>query len=82
MPSPSSSTSSSFTGQEPAPSRRALRIAVVGSGLAGLTAAHLLSSLVETNGQSEENGVNVQLFEKDHKLGEWVAQSKYPSNYV
>ncbi|KAG0076331.1 hypothetical protein BGZ92_002458 [Podila epicladia] len=62
MSSSSSSTPSSL------PPRRALRVAVVGSGLAGLAAAHLLSSLVETNGQSEENGVDVQLFEKDHKL--------------
>lgn len=69
MPSSSTSTSSLFTG-EPTPSRRALRVAVVGSGLAGLAVAHLLSSLVENNGQSEEDGVDVQLFEKDHKLGE------------
>lgn len=63
-------SSSSFTGQEPTPSRRALRVAVVGSGLAGLAAAHLLSSLAETNGESVEDGVDVQLFEKDHKLGQ------------
>ncbi|KAF9216596.1 hypothetical protein BGZ59_009008 [Podila verticillata] len=67
MPSSSTSTSSSFTGER-TPSRRALRVAVVGSGLAGLATAHLLSSLVENNGQSEEDGVDVQLFEKDHKL--------------
>ncbi|KAF9332544.1 hypothetical protein BG006_004588 [Podila minutissima] len=81
MLSPSSSTSSSFTGQELTPSRRALRVAVVGSGLAGLAAAHLLSSLVETNGQSEENGVNVQLFEKDHKL-DALSSSQVDSPYL
>ncbi|KAF9405077.1 NuA4 histone H4 acetyltransferase complex and the SWR1 complex subunit, partial [Podila epigama] len=59
---------SSFTEQEPPPSPSPgpaqLKIAVVGSGLAGLSTAHLLSSLVDHNGQK----VDVQLFEKHDKL--------------
>ncbi|KAF9186322.1 hypothetical protein BGZ51_002881 [Haplosporangium sp. Z 767] len=45
-----------------------LRIAVVGSGLAGLTAAHLLSSLHLDEGRGDQ-GIEVELFEKAHKLG-------------
>jgi len=50
-----------------------LRIAVIGSGLAGLTAAHLLSSLHTENGRGER-GIDVHLFEKAHKLGkvQWI----------
>ncbi|KAF9205327.1 hypothetical protein BGZ49_004188 [Haplosporangium sp. Z 27] len=51
----------------PAPSRK-LRVAVVGSGLAGLTVAHALSSLYNENGHGEK-GIEVELFEKAHKLG-------------
>ncbi|KAF9159228.1 hypothetical protein DFQ26_006772 [Actinomortierella ambigua] len=47
---------------------RKLRVAVVGSGLAGLTAAHLLANLYKDDGKGEE-GVEVELFEKAHKLG-------------
>ncbi|GJJ72558.1 hypothetical protein EMPS_04916 [Entomortierella parvispora] len=49
------------------PLARKLRVAVVGSGLAGLTIAHLLSSLHEDNGQGDQ-GIDVELFEKAHKL--------------
>ncbi|KAF9958663.1 hypothetical protein BGZ65_001276, partial [Modicella reniformis] len=49
-----------------APTRK-LRVAVVGSGLAGLTVAHLLSSLHSDNGHGHE-GIEVELFEKAHKL--------------
>lgn len=51
----------------PKPGRK-LRVAVVGSGLAGLTIAHILSSLHSEDGHGEE-GVEVELFEKAHKLG-------------
>ncbi|KAF9905251.1 hypothetical protein EC991_001903 [Linnemannia zychae] len=57
-------TSSSTT---PPPPRK-LRVAVVGSGLAGLTVAHLLSSLHLEEGQGDQ-GIDVELFEKAHKLG-------------
>ncbi|KAF9546371.1 hypothetical protein BGW38_009667, partial [Lunasporangiospora selenospora] len=46
---------------------RKLRVAVIGSGLAGLTAAHLLSSLHSDDGHGEA-GIEVELFEKAHKL--------------
>ncbi|KAI1314466.1 hypothetical protein EDD11_002129 [Mortierella claussenii] len=49
-------------------SPRKLRVAVVGSGLAGLTVAHILSSLHSENGRGEQ-GIEVELFEKAHKLG-------------
>ncbi|KAG0201591.1 hypothetical protein BGX28_005645 [Mortierella sp. GBA30] len=49
-------------------SPRKLRVAVVGSGLAGLTVAHLLSSLHSENGYGDQ-GIEVELFEKAHKLG-------------
>ncbi|KAF9360068.1 hypothetical protein BGX26_010614 [Mortierella sp. AD094] len=51
----------------PVPERK-LRVAVVGSGLAGLTVAHVLSSLHTEDGQGKE-GIEVELFEKAHKLG-------------
>ncbi|KAF9938181.1 hypothetical protein BGZ67_000444 [Mortierella alpina] len=47
---------------------RKLRVAVVGSGLAGLTVAHLLSSLHGEDGHGDQ-GIEVELFEKAHKLG-------------
>ncbi|KAF9932596.1 hypothetical protein FBU30_007742 [Linnemannia zychae] len=50
------------------PPMRKLRVAVVGSGLAGLTVAHLLSSLHLEDGQGDQ-GIHVELFEKAHKLG-------------
>ncbi|KAF9366640.1 hypothetical protein BGX34_011679 [Mortierella sp. NVP85] len=50
------------------PPTRKLRVAVVGSGLAGLTVAHLLSSLHSGNGHGDA-GIEVELFEKAHKLG-------------
>ena len=50
------------------PPTRKLRVAVVGSGLAGLTVAHLLSSLHSGNGHGDV-GIEVELFEKAHKLG-------------
>ncbi|KAG0245995.1 hypothetical protein BGX31_005059 [Mortierella sp. GBA43] len=49
------------------PPTRKLRVAVVGSGLAGLSVAHLLSSLHLDNGHGEK-GIEVELFEKAHKL--------------
>lgn len=55
------------------PPLRKLRVAVVGSGLAGLTVAHLLSSLHLENGHGEE-GIEVELFEKAHKLGSLICQ--------
>ncbi|KAG0303421.1 hypothetical protein BGZ98_006680 [Dissophora globulifera] len=51
---------------QPAP--RKLRVAVVGSGLAGLTIAHILASLHSDNGHGDQ-GIEVELFEKAHKLG-------------
>ncbi|KAF9403735.1 hypothetical protein BGX21_011136 [Mortierella sp. AD011] len=72
--SPSTSTTTStpvdHTGSSqtlPVPGRK-LRVAVVGSGLAGLTVAHSLSSLHTEDGQGEK-GIEVELFEKAHKLG-------------
>ncbi|KAF9916028.1 hypothetical protein BX616_004785 [Lobosporangium transversale] len=50
------------------PLKQKLRVAVVGSGLAGLTVAHILSSLHSDNGQGGV-GIEVELFEKAHKLG-------------
>ncbi|KAG0225759.1 hypothetical protein BGW42_004104 [Actinomortierella wolfii] len=47
---------------------RKLRVAVIGSGLAGLTAAHLLTNLHRDGGKGDQ-GVEVELFEKAHKLG-------------
>ena len=61
------STTTPPTTPVPGPPRK-LRVAVVGSGLAGLTVAHLLSSLHAENGQGEQ-GIEVELFEKAHKLG-------------
>ncbi|KAF9016438.1 hypothetical protein CPC16_002828, partial [Podila verticillata] len=61
---PSTATTPATT--VPGPPRK-LRVAVVGSGLAGLTVAHLLSSLHAENGQGEQ-GIEVELFEKAHKL--------------
>ncbi|KAF9303077.1 hypothetical protein BGZ74_004396 [Mortierella antarctica] len=60
----SATTATDVPGSPP----RKLRVAVVGSGLAGLTVAHLLSSLHAENGQGEQ-GIEVELFEKAHKLG-------------
>lgn len=57
------------------PPMRKLRVAVVGSGLAGLTVAHLLSSLHSDNGHGDE-GIEVELFEKAHKLGKLVSVVK------
>ncbi|KAF9432881.1 hypothetical protein BGZ76_010190 [Entomortierella beljakovae] len=57
----------SKTNSLPKPERK-LRIAVVGSGLAGLTVAHILSSLHSDDGHGDE-GIEVELFEKAHKLG-------------
>ncbi|KAF9363932.1 hypothetical protein BGX34_002982 [Mortierella sp. NVP85] len=51
--------------QEPSSPR--LRVAVIGSGLAGLSIAHLLSSLHTDDGHGEA-GIDVHLFEKAHKL--------------
>jgi len=50
-------------------------VAVVGSGLAGLTIAHLLSSLHQDSGQGDQ-GIEVELFEKAHKLGKQNGQGK------
>lgn len=51
-------------------------MAVVGSGLAGLSVAHLLSLLHTDDGHGEA-GIDVHLFEKAHKLGKrHVAESK------
>ncbi|KAG0032299.1 hypothetical protein BGZ81_011172 [Podila clonocystis] len=63
-----SSATSTPTTDVPTTPPRKLRVAVVGSGLAGLTVAHLLSSLHAENGQGEQ-GIEVELFEKAHKLG-------------
>ncbi|KAF9407976.1 hypothetical protein BGZ94_002496, partial [Podila epigama] len=60
------STATHASTETGAPSRK-LRVAVVGSGLAGLTVAHLLSSLHMDNGHGEQ-GIDVELFEKAHKL--------------
>ncbi|KAF9938251.1 hypothetical protein BGZ65_000174 [Modicella reniformis] len=56
-----------------APPAARLRVAVVGSGLAGLSVAHLLSSLHTDNGHGEM-GIDVHLFEKAHKLGKTMWQ--------
>ncbi|KAK3812703.1 MAG: hypothetical protein JOS17DRAFT_806922 [Linnemannia elongata] len=76
----SNSTSSFFTSHrihttntqtpltdDPQPQKR-LRVAVIGSGLAGLTVGHLLSSLHTDQGHGDL-GVDVHLFEKAHSLG-------------
>ncbi|KAF9150147.1 hypothetical protein BG015_008040 [Linnemannia schmuckeri] len=52
---------------DPLPQKR-LRVAVIGSGLAGLTVAHLLSSLHTDQGHGDL-GVDVHLFEKAQSLG-------------
>src|SRR5690348_4169025 len=75
----SNSTSSFFASQhnqttttqtpltdDPPPQKR-LRVAVIGSGLAGLTVGHLLSSLHTDQGHGDL-GVDVHLFEKAHSL--------------
>lgn len=41
---------------------RKKRVAIIGSGLAGLTAAHLLT-------QQEEQGIEVHIFEKAQSIG-------------
>ncbi|KAF9345513.1 hypothetical protein BGX26_003043, partial [Mortierella sp. AD094] len=56
---------SSFSASEPSTQR--LRIAVIGSGLAGLTAAHLLSSL-HSESEDGDTGIDVHLFEETHKI--------------
>ncbi|OAQ31069.1 hypothetical protein K457DRAFT_124440 [Linnemannia elongata AG-77] len=66
QPTMTSATTASPTTTTPPP--RKLRVAVVGSGLAGLTVAHLLSSLHLEDGQGDQ-GIDVELFEKAHKLG-------------
>ncbi|CAO3573566.1 unnamed protein product [Mortierella alpina] len=63
---PDHSSQTSATSGTTAP--RKLRVAVVGSGLAGLTVAHLLSSLHGEDGHGDQ-GIEVELFEKAHKLG-------------
>ncbi|KAG0055121.1 hypothetical protein BGZ83_009533 [Gryganskiella cystojenkinii] len=65
--SSSKGSSSSSTAHTQSTKARKLRVAVVGSGLAGLTIAHLLSSLHEDNGEGDQ-GIEVELFEKAHKL--------------
>ncbi|KAF9978213.1 hypothetical protein BGZ73_003394 [Actinomortierella ambigua] len=64
---PTKSSVPSLAPNAPSPNRK-LRVAVIGSGLAGLTAAHLLANLYKDDGKGEE-GVEVELFEKAHKLG-------------
>lgn len=65
---PTTTSSSMATPTPTTPTPRKLRVAVVGSGLAGLTVAHLLSSLHLEEGQGGQ-GIDVELFEKAHKLG-------------
>ncbi|KAF8936279.1 hypothetical protein BGZ58_004380 [Dissophora ornata] len=64
---PSLQTSNPIESATQSPARK-LRVAVVGSGLAGLTVAHILSSLHSDDGQGDQ-GIDVELFEKAHKLG-------------
>ncbi|KAF9907328.1 hypothetical protein BX616_000468 [Lobosporangium transversale] len=54
-----------------------LRVAVVGSGLAGLTIAHLLSSLHTENGHGN-TAIDVHVFEEAHKFGMDAASLSVP----
>ncbi|KAF9573439.1 hypothetical protein EC968_008524 [Mortierella alpina] len=65
---PHPALSSQTSGTPGTTTARKLRVAVVGSGLAGLTVAHLLSSLHGEDGHGDQ-GIEVELFEKAHKLG-------------
>ncbi|KAI7831580.1 hypothetical protein BC939DRAFT_189816 [Gamsiella multidivaricata] len=64
---PTNHTKTSQDVSPPTPAGK-LRVAVIGSGLAGLTVAHLLSSLHSDNGHGAVE-IEVELFEKAHKLG-------------
>ncbi|KAF9324651.1 hypothetical protein BGZ91_002831, partial [Linnemannia elongata] len=64
-PIPTTNTQTPLT-DDPLPQKR-LRVAVIGSGLAGLTVGHLLSSLHTDQGHGDL-GVDVHLFEKAHSL--------------
>ncbi|KAF9111202.1 hypothetical protein BGX27_005232 [Mortierella sp. AM989] len=57
----------SSTDQHSKSSPQKLRVAIIGSGLAGLTVAHLLSSLHSENG-NDETEIDVHLFEKTHQI--------------
>ncbi|KAG0376297.1 hypothetical protein BGX24_007949 [Mortierella sp. AD032] len=63
---PTTTTQTPFTTDPDSPQRR-LRVAVIGSGLAGLTVGHLLSSLHTDQGHGQL-GVDVHLFEKAQSL--------------
>ncbi|KAG0313725.1 hypothetical protein BGZ97_009964 [Linnemannia gamsii] len=71
QPTTTPSSTATPTPTTPTPTPRKLRVAVVGSGLAGLTVAHLLSSLHLEEGQGGQ-GIDVELFEKAHKLARVV----------
>ncbi|KAF9138944.1 hypothetical protein BGX30_008546 [Mortierella sp. GBA39] len=64
---PIHTTNTQTPSTDPLPQKR-LRVAVIGSGLAGLTVGHLLSSLHTDQGHGDL-GVDVHLFEKAHSLG-------------
>ncbi|KAG0239251.1 hypothetical protein BGX31_002923 [Mortierella sp. GBA43] len=68
--------------EDPCPSASSppkLRVAVIGSGLAGLSVAHLLSSLRTDDGLGQA-GIDVHLFEKAHKLGMDAASLPLPDH--
>lgn len=51
--------------ETPGPQDEPVRVAIIGSGLAGLTAAYLLTSSTETVGQS----LRIELLERNTRLG-------------
>lgn len=60
------------------PTERTVKVAIVGSGLAGLTAGYLLTEPVESEKGKERGHIEVHLFEKSPTLGMDAASVSIP----